>query len=60
MEVRKCEDSLMTGDRGEGDFALGDVDPMERPKISIFLPPSSYQTSDVDFSKQRNSFALSN
>ena len=30
MEVGKWEDSPMTGDRGEGDFVAGDVDPMDR------------------------------
>jgi hypothetical protein len=29
MEVGKWEDSSMTGDRGEGDFVVGDVDSMD-------------------------------
>ena len=52
MEVRKWEDSLMTGDRGEGDFAVGDVGPIDFPQIFIFLPPFSYQTSDADLSNE--------
>ena len=40
----------MSGDRGEGAFVEGEVDPMDRMQIFIFLPPFSYQTSDADFS----------
>ncbi len=43
----------MSGDRGDGDFGLGDVDSMVRLQIFIFVPPSSYQTSDTHFSNER-------
>jgi hypothetical protein len=42
----------LTGDRGEGDFLVGNVDPMVLPKIFIFLPPFSYQSSDTDSSTE--------
>ena len=32
MEVGKWEDSAMTRNRGEGDFVMGNVDPMDRAR----------------------------
>jgi hypothetical protein len=39
--VGRWEDSAMTGDRGEGDFVVGDVDPMDRTQGAESDQPTS-------------------
>ncbi len=45
MEVGKWEDLPISGDRGEGDFVAGDVDPMD---ISGDRGEGDFVAGDVD------------
>ena len=44
MELEKWEDSPMSGDRGESDFVVGDVDPVDRTLQLTGTPTSGKST----------------